>query len=194
MIVRRAGEALVPASELEPQAAAYIDPDWLAEGAAHALVVAGRDSDEDAAAALMAHADAVLAALAGVPDATVAIVGDGAVAQIVRARLGDRASEVVEGARTAAVADMTGAPGALARAARAAADEGLVVLAGGAPVHDAALDVYPDLHRRGLRVVAIPPPQPTGSDSGAALAAIGPPVRVAPGAPAPPASWYRVDR
>jgi len=83
----------------------------------------------------------------------VEVVGDSALARAVRSRLAERDTSGAD--RPAAVVETTGDPVRIEEAIRRVADLGTVVLAG--PVQPAAdpLDLYSDLHLRGLTVVAI---------------------------------------
>jgi len=89
--------------------------------------------------------DAALAALP--PGATpIEVVGDGALARALREHLGTRAA----GERPAAIIETTGDPDAIRAALARVDDLGTVVLAGPEPQAEVALDLYADLHVRGL--------------------------------------------
>ena len=94
----------------------------------------------------MTDTDAVLAALG--TDAA-EVVGAGALADALRARL--RAP----GTPPAAIVDTTGDPAALADALARVDDLGTVVLAGPPPGEPVALDLYADLHVRGLTLIGV---------------------------------------
>ena len=96
----------------------------------------------------MTDTDAVLAALG--TDAA-EVVGTGALADALRARL--RAP----GSPPAAIADTTGDPAAIADALARVDDLGTVVLAGPPPDGPVALDLYADLHVRGLTLIGVAP-------------------------------------
>ncbi|HWI08496.1 MAG TPA: hypothetical protein VNT54_13390 [Solirubrobacteraceae bacterium] len=85
----------------------------------------------------------------------VEVGGDGPLAQALRARLGPRGA--VAGARPMAIVETTGDPAAIQEALRRVEDLGTVVLAG-PPPGPAALDLYADLHVRGLTLVGAAPP------------------------------------
>jgi threonine dehydrogenase-like Zn-dependent dehydrogenase len=88
----------------------------------------------------------------------VEVVGTGPLAHELRARLGTRAR--VEG-RPDAVVDTTGTTAALVAALARVADLGTVVLAAPQDPDEVPLDLYPDLHLRGLVLLGLPG---TGSD------------------------------
>ena len=81
----------------------------------------------------------------------VEVLGDGPLAELLRRSLGtDDASR-----RPAVVVDTTGDAAELARALRRLDDLGTLVLAGPPPSEPLALDLYGDLHVRGLTVVGV---------------------------------------
>ena len=99
------------------------------------------------------RAEAARAALPpDVAPGDVEVVGDGPLADRLRALLG-RASPPD---RPAATIDTTGDLAAIAEALRRLDSLGTLVLAGPAPAN-AALDLYSDLHVRGLTMVGLPP-------------------------------------
>ena len=98
--------------------------------------------------------DEVVAALAAAAG-PVEVVGDGALARALRTRLGD-----ARDARPAAIVETSGDGQAIQEALRRVAPLGTVVLAGPPPAGPVALDLYADLHVRGLTLVGVPPPQP----------------------------------
>jgi hypothetical protein len=74
---------------------------------------------------------------------------------------------------------------------------GVLVLAGEPGDRALRLDLYPDVHLRGLQVVGVPPTRPDvlPSDLGAAAAdylEVERPTAVRAGEPLPRASWYRL--
>jgi threonine dehydrogenase-like Zn-dependent dehydrogenase len=101
--------------------------------------------------------DAVLAALG--TDAA-EVVGAGALADALRARLPAPA------APPAAIVDTTGDPAAIADALARVDDLGTVVLAGPVPEGTVALDLYADVHVRGLTVVGVAPDGDGGAPAG----------------------------
>ena len=99
--------------------------------------------------------DAVIAALpAGA--AAVEVAGDGELASALRARVAAIAAPA--GSRPAVVIETTGDGAAVQAALRRVADLGTVVLAGPPPAVAVALDLYGDLHVRGLTLVGTPGP------------------------------------
>jgi threonine dehydrogenase-like Zn-dependent dehydrogenase len=99
------------------------------------------------------EAEAVELALAAGPE-WVEVLGGGELAESLRSRLGARAAGH---SRPGAVIETTGDSEAIAHALRTVADLGTVVLAGPPPAGGAALDLYADLHVRGLTLVGLAP-------------------------------------
>lgn len=97
-------------------------------------------------------ADAAIAALP--PDGHIDVTGDGELAATLRSRLAARAARDADVA-PAAVIETTGAPAAIAAALARLDDLGTLVLAGPPAPEPVALDLYADLHVRGLTVVGI---------------------------------------
>ena len=97
---------------------------------------------------------AVLAALADV-DGAVEVVGDDASAAELRAALADRLCQ--PGTAPAAIVETSGDGQAVTAAMSRVADLGTLVLAGPPPRAPVALDLYADLHVRGLVIVGVPP-------------------------------------
>lgn len=179
---------------------AYIDAEWLVKedadapaltiepdatmrfGVRTATPPAGTEPDT---AALLAFAS-LAAAAAGLVEGVhaVEVTGSGIVAELVRASVGTAPS----GGTPHAIVDTTGDPVVIADATRRLADLGLLVLAGEALGRTGDLDVYPDVHVRGLRIVgagpflshSLPAAAPTGMPAPADLSAKAP--------------WYRVER
>jgi threonine dehydrogenase-like Zn-dependent dehydrogenase len=82
------------------------------------------------------------------------VLGGGELAEALRSRLGARAAGE---SQPGAVIETTGDPESIAAALRTVADLGTVVLAGPPPAGDAPLDLYADLHVRGLTLVGLAP-------------------------------------
>ncbi|MFP5362551.1 MAG: hypothetical protein ACLGI5_07455 [Thermoleophilia bacterium] len=105
-------------------------------------------------------ADAAVAALpAG--GGRVEVFGDGDLARALRARLAqptDPTDPTDPTARPSAIIETTGDHEALQRALQRVADLGTVVLAGPPPAGAVALDLYSDVHVRGLTIVGTPGP------------------------------------
>ncbi|HWE83196.1 MAG TPA: hypothetical protein VG265_16215 [Gaiellaceae bacterium] len=198
-----AEEAFIFEGELPQDAEAYVDADWLA-GSSGAPVPAifaraGRLEsswdDRSVSAVGKTGSDAALAALAGVASAAaraaagvspVAVRGTGLVARIVRDLLGDEL-EREDGRQPITIVETRSEPTALLDSARRVADLGTIVLAI-QPAGEVLYDLYPDVHVRALRVVAVPFPL----DVPAATHPLAPePKRVRLGeALAADASWY----
>lgn len=99
-------------------------------------------------------ADRAVAALPG--DGWVEVTGEGALAGSLRAMLRSRVPSASRGDVAAAI-DTTGEPAVIAALLIRLADLGTLVLAGPDPPGPVALDLYADLHVRGLTVVGIAP-------------------------------------
>lgn len=93
------------------------------------------------------------------PGGTVEVTGDGRFAGEIRAAIetgADSGPSSRDGgpARPACIVETTGRPEVIRQALARLADLGLLVLAG--PPSVLALDLYPDVHVRGLRLVGVP--------------------------------------
>jgi len=104
--------------------------------------------------------DGVVGAIGATPG-PVEVLGDSAFARALRARLG--AATPAEGVRPVVVVETSGEAAAIAAALARVDDLGTVVLAGlstgAGPV---ALDLYADLHVRGLTLAGVPAPAGAG--------------------------------
>jgi hypothetical protein len=155
------------------------------------------DPQSIAAAALGTLARAAVAALPGGSHSRVEVTGIGVVASAIRSLLpkptvsqarvhGRRPGE----GRPLAVVDTTGSSAEIMAAARRIADAGTVVLAGPGDSSPTPVNIYSDVHRRGLRLVGIPPLPEIGRQAV---------VHMSPAAPAPSrrpavaAEWYRLE-
>jgi threonine dehydrogenase-like Zn-dependent dehydrogenase len=202
---------------LPQHSAAYVDRDWIpaTSGPVPAITVAadaalawcerapvsapdGIDPDSAAALALLAvaHDAAGVERLPG----TVEVTGNGLVAAQVRALVGDdvRAAGVD---RPTAIVDTTGDPAMIGDATRRLADLGTLVLVGESVGRITTLNLYQDVHLRGLTLVGVAPPLQratfqTAIESndpllGSCREML---VEVATGAPLPlDGAWYRVS-
>lgn len=168
---------MIRTSELGSGETAYADAEWMPEGAGGplpALVVGAGgirwcneapvplperlDAAAAAALALLAVAREAVGAAAERPG-RVEVRGSGLVAHLVRKLAGERASHDPEPrGRPAVVVETTGDPAAVVEATRSVADLGLVVLAGEPAGRDLDLNLYSDVHVRGLEVVGAPRP------------------------------------
>ena len=100
----------------------------------------------------MSHEELVAeSALSG--SGPVEVLGDGALAERLRGRLGTGPGA---GGPPGVVVEATGTAAGLRRALAVVADRGLVVLAGPEPPATVVLDCYADLHVRALTVIGIP--------------------------------------
>jgi hypothetical protein len=143
----------------------FVDAAWVSDGELRAVVVtddevsgvdgalllsrAGRSEEPDVLAAATLEALAV-AALAEVGTRSAEVIGDGVVADRLRSLVatGD------PGHPPAAIVDTTGDPERIEAATRRLADLGVLVLTV-PPSGPVALDMYPDVHVRGLEVVGV---------------------------------------
>jgi hypothetical protein len=172
------GVVLVAA--LPPGSVAYVDQEWLpiSSGEVPSLVAApegalawcgGRpvqtsgnvDSDTKATLVLLGVAQAAVAAVEGVSPDSIEVTGSGLIALQVRALLGERSSEDDRSSlfeRPRAIIDTTGDPRVIVEATRRIAELGTVVLVGESLGRTAEMNLYPDVHVRGLALVGVPPP------------------------------------
>jgi hypothetical protein len=189
------------AGELERGGIAYIDAEWIPEEpavAVPAIVVDGAErsvrfadepplsiddaSDPDAVAARLVVRLCRLAAATATEahpgEGEVEVWGRGIVARGTAALL--QTSPVAPGtgrpthARPSVIVDTTGEPAWIVEATRRLSDLGTLVLVGESLDRHLSLDLYRDVHSRGLRVVGVPRlsdlPVPQESDSPRALA------------------------
>lgn len=203
-------QGLVLTGDLKRRSRAYVDAAWLTgdAGAVPALVVVpgrtarfergepvavpeGADPDELARAALIAVAEeaAVAAREAGGP---VEVTAEGLVAQHVRSLLG-LGAEPAGAVQPRAIVETTGHSEAIAAATRRLADLGLLVLAGGPCAASLSLDLYPDVHVRGLELLGVSLPLASGLPEALPEPSGPAPATARPGEPLPPgAAWYCV--
>ena len=108
-------------------------------------------------------ANAVAAALAAVAaePGGIEVMGDSATARALRELLSERL--VPAGARPRIVIEASGDPRSIQQALGRVEDLGLVLLAE-TPAAPGPLDVYSDLHLRGLTLVGVPRAQPGRSE------------------------------
>jgi hypothetical protein len=167
--------------DLPPGSVAYIDRDWLRASAqpVPSIVVqrdggltwcsgppieVGSRSDPDTAAALvlLAVAQEAAAAVKDLPPESVEVNGTGLIARRLRALVGKRAAELSERSSQreppGAIVETTGDSDAILDATRRVADLGMVVLAGESLGQTVEMNLYPDVHVRGLTIVGIAPP------------------------------------
>ena len=213
MAVRRLTipEGVVLSAELPHDVAAYFDAEWVAaepsEGVPALLVGAGwarwgdgpdvrtpsgLASDRVAALALTAVArEAARAARSS--DGAVEVIGTGLIAATVRRLTSEGQARRRGATRPYCIVDTTGDPAEVLAATQRLADLGVLVLAGESRRRRVGIDLYPDVHRRGLRVIGIAPPLRDAAELvDAADPSLEPPVAIAPDAPLPPGLWYRM--
>jgi threonine dehydrogenase-like Zn-dependent dehydrogenase len=157
-----------------------VDADWLPSRPEHvpALVAesngeiawcdgsrlqAPEDLDPDVAAALvfLRVAKDAADAVKDIRPQSVEIIGAGLIAQQVRLLVGTDSDTSEE--RPRAIIDTTGDPSVIAGATRRVADLGTIVLAGESLGRQFELNLYPDVHVRGLTLVGVAPPLHSGS-------------------------------
>jgi threonine dehydrogenase-like Zn-dependent dehydrogenase len=179
--------------------AAYLDADWLPSGEGGdvpALILGADDAGADEAAgwALTQLAQHAAAAVGSADSATV--LGTGTVARQIRRLLAERGLEPPDESAPAVIVEATGKPGSLAGALAQVAPLGTVVVVGEYPQGVEAVDLYADLHGRGLTLVGLGrpagPPRPDARNVPEAVRAEL--VSVPAGASLPDgAGWYRLD-
>jgi hypothetical protein len=178
--VERASDGTVVLAEAPAGSLAYVDADWLVStGSLPCIIVSpgGRltwadrpapnmpsqaDPDEAAVVELFALAEDIVEALRGVPADAVDVTGRGLIARRVRDRL--FVSEPAR-SRPLAVVETTGDPARILEATRHVADLGTVVLAGETAGRVLDLNLYQDVHLRGITLLGIPPPFHAGRGS-----------------------------
>ena len=124
-----------------------------------------------------------------IPRDRLQVTGRGVTAEQVRQRVGI-SSQTPSTSSPLAVVEMTGEPAELRKATESVADGGLVVL-GGESDPPMELNLYTDVHRRGLHVLGAPRLGATperGSDG----SDLPEPVSVRAGEQVPSGLWYRV--
>lgn len=206
IVATRDERGTVIEADLATDATAFFDADWLPdEGSAEVQALVARAGAlssgeyevqiphgvdaEDAAARALAHvARAAVAAVDGVVQGDVEVIGVGAVAFLARSLLPSRPGLPVE-----AVIDATGNPATIAAALGRLPELGTLVLAGEMRRCEMDLDLYRDVHVRGLRLVGIANPlqeRPAPTDA----AELGRPAEAVDGVPvAPTALWFRMS-
>ena len=181
----------------------FVDHDWLRphpRGAAFRIdpagdtwwgsqqVVSGGADMESVVRLIVGFAADLLDAVRPVAPERVEVVGAGLVAELVRRGCAHRGDQ--PGAPHAVI-ECSGREEAVLAATERLAGGGLLVLAGEYnPPPD--LDLYRDVHRRGLRLVGVPGPAASRDRVPAEQGSVPPPRAVVPGEAVKPALWYRV--
>jgi len=202
--------------ELPSGAVAFVDADWIASEPGQpvpAIVIAGgtarfatgepvpveSDLDDREAASRVLGRVAREAADAARELLPVEVWGTGAIATTVAALLGVtarlRGGDQPPEERPRAIVETTGDPEAISEATRRLADLGTLVLTGEPLGRALPLNLYPDVHSRGLVLVGVRPPlAATGTDAEAERAPELPaPAPALLGSPLPEdARWLRV--
>jgi hypothetical protein len=190
---------------------AYLDADWVPPGGGPVatLVVfpdgsaqwhddeprpgdASADPDFVAASLLVAVASAAVRAVADA--APVDVIGTGLIAHAVRHFLDNRVATAGDATPPGAVIEATGDPASIVAATRRLADRGVLVLAGEPAGRRLDVDLYTDVHRRGLEIVGVG--RPGGDENEMVTGPFGapPPAPVEFGAlVANTARWYRLS-
>ena len=183
-------EAALPSTSV-----AYVDADWLrsatdAEIPSLVLDPVGVDPDARAARAFATVARECVGHTIGLSP--IHVTGTGVVATMTRTLLEGRlAPTAAEAERPRAVIETTGDPEAVLEATRIVADLGVVVLAGESSGGQIDLDLYPDVHVRGLELVGVTPARI--SDGTDEAPPVPPALQVTVGSPLPRAGvWYRI--
>lgn len=158
--------------DVAPRAIAYVDAEWIAPEpfvAVPAIVVerehGAADPDVLAARLILQLCGEAAAAVEGTPPNEVEVWGRGVVAVQTAALLGIAA--VNPGGRTtrsSAIIDTTGDPLSIAEATRRLADLGTLVLVGEELGRQLSLDLYSNVHSRGLRIVGVRRPSGAAAD------------------------------
>lgn len=143
---------------------AVLDREWAPPGRSSAIPVVmlsdgDGDTSERGAAAL---AEIARAAVAAIPEGTVAVTGTGLVAAEARRllRIVGRLVTEEQGSPPAGVIETTGKPSVLREATERVRTMGTVALAGESLARPYDLDLYPDVHLRGLRLRGVRRPEP----------------------------------
>ncbi len=164
--------------------------------ARHVIATKARDPQQVASDVIAALATTAVAAIADTARSHAAVTGTGVVAASMRALIGVSAPSSRAGAghlddeRLPAALDTTGSSEEIMGLAARLHDLGTLVMAAPQTPSSGAVDLYSDLHRRGLRVVGVPP---------LVVGIASPDVHISPAQPAllgqstSSASWYRLE-
>jgi hypothetical protein len=148
---------------------AVLDREWAPSGRSSAIPVVMLDTDEGDATerGAAALADIARAAVAAVTEDTVAVTGAGFVAFEARRLLRGQGRLAPDDAEfpPAAFIETTGEPSVVREATERVRTMGTVALAGEPLARPYDLDLYPDIHLRGLRLLGIARPEPASGTS-----------------------------
>jgi hypothetical protein len=180
-------DGLVFTGDLSSGHVAYVDGAAASAGGdVDAFVVEAGGAEDDPQVALGALVAPIRDALAGTSGPT-EVTADGAVGAVIRSER----EQPVSDAAPSVVVDLTGDPSVLRASTQRLADLGTLVLAGPATAQ-LDLDLYPDVHVRGLRLVGAPGPLVAGTPV-AVPPHVGGPAAASVGVAVPSgAAWYRV--
>ena len=148
---RRLGDELLLEGTLDGEGEVFADADWIVPGLEARVLSGGRLTRDDASALLHDLARACVHATATSPE--VAVAGCGIVAAETRRLLGNRLAPSPTGAPAAIVTSAE--PDALSATLAAVADLATVVVAAEPAAGTVSLDLYPHVHRRGLRLLGV---------------------------------------
>jgi hypothetical protein len=185
-------------TRLAPGTVAYIDADWLPPGRAGPVpgivVEDGIDADERGVLPLVRLSRRAIALLDGATR-SVRVEGVGLVAEMIRRSVADHGAASVRPTRPAAIVDVTGDPDRIIEATRLVGDLGTIVLAGESLGRRLDLDLYADVHSRGLTVRGISTPSDRRfPEMQGDKHSVPPPAVVRARETIPPgALWYRVE-
>ena len=161
------------AGDLPAEAVAYVDADWLPAdgGGVAALIVRadgtmqwgqetepltpGEDADRCVASSFLRLARDASGAVPTSAHGACEVPGRGLVAEWVRQLVQNRA--MAEGDAPAAIVETRGDAASIVSSSSRLADLGTLVLAGEGETASLPLDLYPDVHVRGLRLVGVAP-------------------------------------
>jgi threonine dehydrogenase-like Zn-dependent dehydrogenase len=170
----------------------FVDRDWLGPGGDGPIPALQAASAEAAAAQLLAGGDHIVSLLETAPAGRAEVIGDGLTAISIRSALAGRGAA---SAPPAALVDCTGDPVRLLELIPGLRDQGVIVLAGEPQGRELALDLYIDVHRRGLRIVGAPRPEAHApvTDEARIRHALEQLERVRAGESPPAAPWFAVE-
>ena len=154
---------IIVGGDLPAGTRAYFDAEWVPRqrAAIPALMIeseADEAADDQAGRLFACLAEQVIEEVRRRGLSRVEISGSGVVAALVETQLRALGLEVGNHERPELIVDTTGSPAQIAAAFRRLADLGTLVLVGESPA-TADLDLYADVHVRGLTVVGVPRPQ-----------------------------------